>query len=84
MPDARAILGMVMGPAVVARIAADADLRRTGLGSGELIRLCLLVEQECDVELTEEDIDGMRTLRDVQLLIDRPRGDRPDPIELAG
>jgi acyl carrier protein len=75
---------MVMGPAVVARIAADADLRRTGLGSGELIRLCLLVEQECDVELTEEDIDGMRTLRDVQLLIDRPRGDRPDPIELAG
>jgi acyl carrier protein len=62
---------MVMGPAVVARIAADADLRRTGLGSGELIRLCLLVEQECDVELTEEDIDGMRTLRDVQLLIDR-------------
>ena len=84
MSDGRAMLGTVMGPAVVAQIAADADLRRGGLGSGELIRLCLLIEQECDAELTEEDIDGLRTVRDVQLLIDRLRGGRPDPIEPVG
>jgi acyl carrier protein len=69
--DARELLTRITGPAVAADIGGAADLRRAGVGSGDLIRLALLLEEVCDVEMTDADIDALHTLDAIGELLAR-------------
>ncbi|GAA1927055.1 hypothetical protein [Streptantibioticus ferralitis] len=69
VPDARSLLAQVIPGALAEQIPPDARLRSVGVGSGELIRLSLLVEEACQAELTEEQIDGLHTLDDIDRLL---------------
>jgi hypothetical protein len=70
-PDARDLLALVVGPALTQHIDSSTDLHRAGVGSGELIRLSLLVEAACAVEVSEDELDDLHTLDDIDRLIAR-------------
>ncbi|MEV8594739.1 acyl carrier protein [Streptomyces sp. NPDC052012] len=50
-------------------IAADADLSASGVDSGDLVRLVLLIEERTGVEVTAEDMDGLSSIADYERLI---------------
>ena len=70
MSDARDLLAQVIGRALAADIDPDASLRGSGVGSGELIRLSLLVEDHLDRPLTEEELFTVQSLAALQRLMD--------------
>ena len=69
--DARNLLARVTSPALVADMTSDLELRHAGIGSGDLIRLALLVEDHCGAALSEEDVDGLTTLAAIDALLAR-------------
>ncbi|GAB2331692.1 acyl carrier protein [Streptomyces griseoincarnatus] len=51
------------------RIGPDADLAASGIDSGDLVRLVLLVEQRLGVEITAEDMEELRTIGDYERFV---------------
>ncbi|MCH0564675.1 MULTISPECIES: acyl carrier protein [unclassified Streptomyces] len=50
----------------------DVDLAASGIDSGDLVRLVLLVEQRTGVEITAADMETLRTIGDYEnFLADR-------------
>nr|AWX24489.1 acyl carrier protein [Streptomyces conglobatus] len=47
-------------------IGDDTDLSASGIDSGDLVRLVLLIEQRTGVEVTAEDMEGLTTLADYE------------------
>jgi acyl carrier protein len=47
-------------------VADDADLAASGIDSGDLVRLVLLVEQRTGVEITAEDMESLHTIADYE------------------
>nr|BBD17746.1 acyl carrier protein [Streptomyces sp.] len=50
-------------------IGDDADLSASGIDSGDLVRLILLIEQRTGVEVTAEDMDQLSTIADYERLV---------------
>ena len=48
------------------RVGDDADLAGSGIDSGDLVRLVLLVEQRMGVEITASDMESLRTISDYE------------------
>ncbi|MEV6808771.1 acyl carrier protein [Streptomyces sp. NPDC017248] len=48
------------------RIGDDVDLAASGIDSGDLVRLVLLVEQRLGVEITADDMEGLRSIADYE------------------
>ncbi|MER6345127.1 acyl carrier protein [Streptomyces sp. NPDC001595] len=48
------------------RIGDDTDLAASGIDSGDLVRLVLLVEQRLGVEITADDMEKLRTIADYE------------------
>ena len=83
---ARALLIEVVGPlaaSTVRDLAPDADLRASGIDSGDMIRFVLAVEKRYRMQVDVDDLDALNSIRDFDRLIarhDRPaadRGERP-------
>ncbi|MEK8169971.1 acyl carrier protein [Streptomyces sp. M19] len=47
----------------------DADLSASGIDSGDLVRLVLLIEQRTGGEVTAEDMDGLSTIADYERFV---------------
>ncbi|GLW49468.1 hypothetical protein Stsp02_51290 [Streptomyces sp. NBRC 14336] len=50
-------------------IGDDVDLAASGIDSGDLVRLVLLVEQRLGVEITAEDMEKLRTIADYERFV---------------
>ncbi|MFF2654625.1 acyl carrier protein [Streptomyces sp. NPDC058045] len=50
-------------------IGDDADLSASGIDSGDLVRLVLLIEQRTGAEVTAEDMDGLSTIADYEKFV---------------
>ncbi|MEU6391693.1 acyl carrier protein [Streptomyces sp. NPDC046939] len=50
-------------------IGDDVDLAASGIDSGDLVRLVLLVEQRLGVEISAEDMEGLRTIADYERFV---------------
>ncbi|WP_225838973.1 acyl carrier protein [Streptomyces sp. NK08204] len=50
-------------------IGDDVDLSASGIDSGDLVRLVLLIEQRTGVEVTAEDMDGLSTIADYERFV---------------
>ncbi|WP_320777579.1 acyl carrier protein [Streptomyces sp. CRN 30] len=50
-------------------IGDDVDLASSGIDSGDLVRLVLLVEQRLGVEITAEDMEGLHTIADYERFV---------------
>jgi acyl carrier protein len=48
------------------RVGDDVDLAASGIDSGDLVRLVLLVEQRLGVEITADDMEKLRTIADYE------------------
>ncbi|NEA98905.1 acyl carrier protein [Streptomyces sp. SID13726] len=54
------------------KLADDTDLAGSGIDSGDLVRLILLVEQRTGVEITAQDMEQLATIGDYErFLADR-------------
>lgn len=51
------------------QIGDDVDLAASGIDSGDLVRLVLLVEQRADVEITAGDMEELRTIADYERIV---------------
>lgn len=51
------------------RVGDDADLAASGIDSGDLVRLVLLVEQRAGVEITAEDMEKLHTIADYERFV---------------
>jgi acyl carrier protein len=51
------------------QVGEDVDLAASGIDSGDLVRLVLLVEQRLGVEITAEDMEGLRTIADYERFV---------------
>jgi acyl carrier protein len=67
----RMLLAELVGPALVSELEDDADLVRSGINSGDLVRLALLVEQRYGIELSTADLEAMRSLGSIDAVIRR-------------
>ncbi|MFF8558487.1 acyl carrier protein [Streptomyces albidoflavus] len=47
----------------------DVDLAGSGIDSGDLVRLVLLVEQRTGVEITGDDMEELRTIADYEQFV---------------
>ncbi len=84
MSEAQELLSKLIGDNIAKTVQADVDLSAAGVGSGDLIRLVLLIENHYDVALSARDIDGMRTLGDIDAVIDRLRLSRSSAVRNGG
>lgn len=50
-------------------VGDDVDLAASGIDSGDLVRLVLLVEQRTGVEITAEDTEQLRTIADYERFV---------------
>ncbi|MFF9060917.1 acyl carrier protein [Streptomyces sp. NPDC101213] len=50
-------------------VGDDVDLAASGIDSGDLVRLVLLVEQRLGVEITAEDMERLRTIGDYERFV---------------
>ncbi|MFF1404529.1 acyl carrier protein [Streptomyces sp. NPDC058294] len=48
------------------RVGDDVDLAASGIDSGDLVRLVLLVEQRLGVEITADDMEQLHTIADYE------------------
>ncbi|MEU7109713.1 acyl carrier protein [Streptomyces stramineus] len=60
-------------------ISEDADLSATGIDSGDLVRLILLIEQRTGVEVTAEEMDKLTTIADYERFVAARGGATPTP-----
>lgn len=67
----RMLLAELVGAGTAAQFDADADLVRSGVNSGELVRLALLIEERYDTELSSDDMGELRTLDGIDSLLRR-------------
>lgn len=51
------------------QIGDDIDLAASGIDSGDLVRLVLLVEQRAGVEITAEDMEKLHTIADYERFV---------------
>ncbi|KQX65474.1 acyl carrier protein [Streptomyces sp. Root1310] len=52
-----------------ARVGDDLDLASSGIDSGDLVRLVLLVEQRAGVEITADDMERLQTIADYERFV---------------
>ena len=83
---ARALLIEVVGPLAAGTafdLDPDADLRASGIDSGDMIRFVLAIEKRYRIQVDVDDLDALSSIRDFDRLI--ARCDRPaaDPTETA-
>ncbi|MFE2052077.1 acyl carrier protein [Streptomyces sp. NPDC059459] len=70
MSTIRDLLVELTGTAEYAeQIGDDVDLAASGIDSGDLVRLVLLVEQRLGVEITAEDMEGLHTIADYERFV---------------
>ncbi|SFS42525.1 acyl carrier protein [Saccharopolyspora flava] len=70
MSTIRELLVELTGTAEYAdQVGDDVDLAASGIDSGDLVRLVLLVEQRTGVEITAEDVEELRTIADYERFI---------------
>ncbi|HZF87728.1 acyl carrier protein [Streptomyces sp.] len=70
MSTIRELLVELTGTAEYAgQVGDDVDLAASGIDSGDLVRLVLLVEQRLGVEITAEDMEGLRTIADYERFV---------------
>jgi acyl carrier protein len=50
-------------------VADEVDLAASGIDSGDLVRLVLLVEQRLGVEITAGDMEELRTIADYERFV---------------
>jgi acyl carrier protein len=50
-------------------ISDDMDLNASGIDSGDLVRLVLLIEQRTGAEVTAEDMDELSTIADYERFV---------------
>lgn len=75
MSTIRTLLVELTGTADYAdAVGDDVDLAASGIDSGDLVRLVLLVEQRTGVEITAEDMEELRTIADYERFIDGHAG----------
>ncbi|MCL6299491.1 acyl carrier protein [Streptomyces kronopolitis] len=58
-------------------LGEDTDLSASGIDSGDLVRLVLLIEQHTGVEVTGEDMAGLTTLGDYERFVAERGGASP-------
>ncbi|GGW80462.1 hypothetical protein GCM10010503_67330 [Streptomyces lucensis JCM 4490] len=70
-PDAvrSLIKGSLDHPALLDRLGDEDDFARAGIGSGELIRIALSLEEELGRPLRDEELLGLTSVRAVAVLI---------------
>ncbi|MET9440665.1 acyl carrier protein [Streptomyces sp. NPDC006610] len=51
------------------RVGDDVDLAASGIDSGDLVRLVLLVEQRLGVEITADHMEELRTIADYERFV---------------
>ncbi|MEW2305061.1 acyl carrier protein [Streptomyces sp. NPDC006655] len=56
-------------PEFTESIGDDVDLSASGIDSGDLVRLVLLIEERTGVEVTAEDMDGLSTIADYERFV---------------
>ncbi|NEA64040.1 acyl carrier protein [Streptomyces sp. SID12488] len=81
MSTIRELLTELTGTAEYAeKLSDDTDLAASGIDSGDLVRLVLLVEQRMGVEITAPDMEKLSTIADYErFLADRaPAAPQPD------
>lgn len=62
MRNARELLREVVGTHLASTADEHADLKQAGVGSGELIRLSLLIEDEVGRPLSEDEVVNLHSL----------------------
>lgn len=67
----RALLAELVGDGTASQLDPGADLVRSGVNSGELVRLALLIEERYDKELSSDDLGELRTLDGIESLLQR-------------
>lgn len=71
MSTIRTLLVELTGTAEYAEsVGDDVDLAASGIDSGDLVRLILLIEQRTGVEITAEHMERLSTIADYQRFID--------------
>ncbi|MFC9324093.1 acyl carrier protein [Kitasatospora sp. NPDC057015] len=60
-------------------IGDDTDLSASGIDSGDLVRLVLLIEQRTGTEVTAEDVDRLVTLADYEQFVAARSAALPNP-----
>ncbi|CAL9320553.1 acyl carrier protein [Streptomyces pseudogriseolus] len=71
MSTIRELLVELTGTAEYAdAIGDDVDLAASGIDSGDLVRLVLLVEQRTGVEITAEDMEKLHTIADYERFVE--------------
>ncbi|MEK8146606.1 acyl carrier protein [Streptomyces sp. M10(2022)] len=53
----------------VGQVGDDIDLAASGIDSGDLVRLVLLVEQRLGVEITADDMEELRSIADYERFV---------------
>ncbi|MEU3075322.1 acyl carrier protein [Streptomyces laurentii] len=51
------------------RVGDDVDLAASGIDSGDLVRLVLLVEQRAGVEITADDMEKLHSIADYERFV---------------
>ncbi|MFI1928033.1 acyl carrier protein [Streptomyces sp. NBC_00080] len=51
------------------QVGDDLDLAASGIDSGDLVRLVLLVEQRAGVEITADDMEKLQTIADYERFV---------------
>ncbi|BAU81358.1 nikkomycinbiosynthesis protein sanT [Streptomyces laurentii] len=51
------------------RVGDDVDLAASGIDSGDLVRLVLLVEQRAGVEITADDMEKLHSITDYERFV---------------
>ncbi|NJQ05075.1 acyl carrier protein [Streptomyces lonarensis] len=70
MSTVRGMLVELTGTAEYAEsIGDDVDLAGSGIDSGDLVRLVLLVEQRTGVEITADDMEELHTIGDYERFV---------------
>ncbi|MCL7428997.1 acyl carrier protein [Streptomyces sp. NPDC052415] len=70
MSTIRQLLVELTGTAEYAdQVGDDVNLVDTGIDSGDLVRLVLLVERRLGVEITAEDVQELRTIADYERFV---------------
>ncbi|MER7577600.1 acyl carrier protein [Streptomyces sp. NPDC126514] len=70
MSTIRQLLVELTGTAEYAdQVGDDVKLVDTGIDSGDLVRLVLLVERRLGVEITAEDVQELRTIADYERFV---------------
>ncbi|MET7294562.1 acyl carrier protein [Streptomyces griseoloalbus] len=70
MSTIRELLVELTGTAEYAdAVGDDVDLAASGIDSGDLVRLVLLVEQRLGVEITAEDMERLHTIADYERFV---------------